>query len=160
SFFQCRPDGAMILAELAGDAVADAPGVLLDAYCGMGLFGALSGIGRTVIGVESNPSAVADAVYNYGPHGRVVEADFERWPAEPVGAVIADPARAGLRAAGVDKVVETGAALVALVSCDPASLARDARLLVDRGYDLDRVTVVDLFGHTSHVETVSRFVKR
>ena len=159
SFFQCRPDGAKILAELAGDAVADTEGPLLDAYCGVGLFGALAGIGRAVIGVESNPSAVADAAYNFGPHGRVIETDFERWNPESVGVVIADPSRAGLRAAGCDRIAETGAKAVALVSCDPASLARDASLLAKHGYTLDHVTVVDLFGHTSHVETVSRFIK-
>ena len=148
------------LAELAGDAVADTEGPLLDAYCGVGLFGALAGIGRAVIGVESNPSAVADAAYNFGPHGRVIETDFERWNPEPVGVVIADPSRAGLRAAGCDRIAETGAKAVALVSCDPASLARDASLLVKHGYTLDHVTVVDLFGHTSHVETVSRFQRR
>jgi 23S rRNA (uracil1939-C5)-methyltransferase len=157
SFFQCRPDGAMLLAELAGDAVADADGPLLDAYCGMGLFGTLAGIGRTVIGVESNPSAVADATYNLGPHARVFQSDFERWQPEPVGAVIADPSRVGLGPKGCDRIAETGAQLVALVSCDPASLARDAKLLGRQGYELDHVTVVDLFGHTSHVETVSRF---
>ncbi len=160
TFFQCRPDGAMALAELAGDAVADGDGVLLDAYCGMGLFGALSGIGRQVLGVESNPSAVADATYNLRPHGRVVAADFERWTAEPAGVVIADPARVGLRKRGCDRVAESGASLLALVSCDPASLARDASLLAERGYELDYVTVLDLFGQTSHVETVSRFVRR
>ena len=99
-----------------------------------------------------------DAAYNFGPHGQVVEADFEHWQAEPVGAVIADPSRVGLRRRGCDRVAETGASRVALVSCDPASLARDAGLLVERGYRLDYVTVLDLFGHTSHVETVSRFV--
>lgn len=160
SFFQCRPDGALILAELAGDAVADVPGTLLDAYCGVGLFGALAGIGRPVIGVESNPSAVADASYNFGEHGRVIESDFERWNSEPVGVVIADPSRAGLRAKGCHRISETGAEAVALVSCDPASLARDAGLLAGHGYQLEGVTVVDLFGHTSHVETVSRFTLR
>ncbi len=159
SFFQCRPDGARALAELAGDAVADAEGVLLDGYCGVGLFGALAGIGRLVIAVESDPSAVADATWNLRPHGRVVNERFERWTPEPVGAAIVDPARAGLRAGGCDTLAATGAELVALVSCDPASLARDAALLGDRGYRLDRVTVLDLFGHTSHIEAVSRFVR-
>jgi 23S rRNA (uracil1939-C5)-methyltransferase len=157
SFFQCRADGAMALAELAGDAVSDVAGTLLDAYCGVGLFGALAGIGRPVIAVESNPSAVADATYNLGAHGRVIESDFERWNVEPVGVVIADPSRAGLRAKGCDRIAETGAGAVALVSCDPASLARDATLLAGHGYTLDHVTVLDLFGHTSHIETVSRF---
>ena len=159
TFFQCRPDGALVLAQLAGDAVSDAPGAMLDAYCGMGLFGALAGVGRSVIGVESSPSAAADAGYNLGSHGRVVAADFERWQAEPVGVVVADPSRHGLRRRGCDRIAETGAELVALVSCDPASLARDAGLLAERGYGLDHVTVVDLFGQTSHVETISRFVR-
>lgn len=159
SFFQCRPDGAAVLAELAGDAVADVEGTMLDAYCGMGLFGALAGIGRSVVGVELNPSAVADARWNYGPHGRVIEADFERWQPEPAAVVIADPARVGLRKAGCQRVAATGATRLALVSCDPASLARDASLLADHGFELDHVTVVDLFGHTSHIETVSRFVR-
>ena len=44
-----------------------------------------------------------------------------------------------------------------LVSCDPASLGRDAKLLADRGYRFDGATVVDLFPHTPHVEVVSRF---
>ncbi|MEL6983419.1 MAG: TRAM domain-containing protein [Actinomycetota bacterium] len=159
SFFQCRPDGALLLAEMAGDAVADAEGALLDGYCGVGLFGAVSGIGRQVIAVESDPSAVADATWNLRPHGRVINERFERWTPEPVGAAIVDPARAGLKAEACDRLVETGAELVALISCDPASLARDASLLAERGYTLDRVTVFDLFGHTSHIETLSRFVR-
>jgi 23S rRNA (uracil1939-C5)-methyltransferase len=159
SFFQCRPDGARILAGLAGDAVSDVEGPLLDAYCGMGLFGALAGLGRSILGVEVNPGAVADARWNYGPHGRVVESDFERWDPEPAAVVIADPARSGLGKAGAERVAATGATRLALVSCDPASLARDASLLAGYGFELDHVTVVDLFGQTSHVETVSRFVR-
>lgn len=159
SFFQCRPDGALALAELAGDAVADAEGTLLDAYCGVGLFGALAGIGRKVIGVESDPSAAADATWNLRPHGTVVTERFEHWQPEPVGVAIVDPARSGLRKQACDRLVAAGPELVALVSCDPGSLARDAGLLQERGYRLDRVTVLDLFGHTSHVEAVSRFVR-
>lgn len=160
SFFQCRPDGALLLAELAGDAVADVEGTLLDGYCGVGLFGALSGIGRSVVGVESNRSAVADATVNLGPHGRVIRSRFERWRPEPVQAAIVDPARAGLGTKACDRLVAAGAERIALISCDPASLARDAKLLDQQGYRLDWVTTVDLFGHTSHVETVSRFVRR
>jgi tRNA/tmRNA/rRNA uracil-C5-methylase (TrmA/RlmC/RlmD family) len=46
---------------------------------------------------------------------------------------------------------------VALVSCDPAALARDARLLVDAGYSLERVELVGMFPHTHHIEAVSTF---
>lgn len=160
SFFQCRPDGAELLVDLVASALDGADGPLLDAYCGVGLFGAtLGGDGpEPVIGVESNRAAVADAEVNYGLRGSAIRARMERWRPRPVGAIVADPARSGLGRVVVDRLGATGAPVVALVSCDPASLARDARLLIDRGYTLDRVTVVDLFGHTSHVETVARFV--
>lgn len=159
AFFQCRADGALLLAQLAGDAVAEVEGPLLDAYCGVGLFGALAGIGRSVIGVESHAGAAADATWNLRPHGKVVNQRFERWEPEPVAVAVLDPSRAGLRGPGCDALAASGARLAALVSCDPASLARDAGLLAERGYRLDGVTVIDLFGQTSHVETVSRFVR-
>ena len=75
----------------------------------------------------------------------------------PADVVVADPAREGLGKRSVEKLAATGAERLVLVSCDPASLGRDAALLVASGYRLASVTVVDLFGHTSHVETVSAF---
>jgi 23S rRNA (uracil1939-C5)-methyltransferase len=161
SFFQANPEGAAALAAVVDDALDGAAGPLLDLYAGVGLFAAL--VGRrydAVTAVEWSSSAVADARVNLGHRVRVVRARVERWRSEPVGAVIADPARRGLGRAAADVVAGTGAERVALVSCDPASLARDARLLVDRGYELERVTVLDLFGHTSHVEAVSAFRRR
>jgi 23S rRNA (uracil1939-C5)-methyltransferase len=160
SFFQCRPDGALALGQVVSDALSEVEGTMLDAYCGVGLFGALCGTGRRVVGVESSSSAAADAGINLGPHAEVVENRFERWKPQPVAVAVADPARSGLRAGGADRLARTGAEIIALVSCDPASLARDARLLLDRGYELNAVTVVDLFGQTSHVETVSQFRRR
>ncbi len=160
SFFQSRPDGALAMAQTVGDLLAPYEGTMLDAYCGVGLFGALSAVGRRVIGVESNSSAVLDAQWNLGPHGRIVESTVERWDPEPVGVVVADPARAGLKEKASDRLVATGAAAIALVSCDPSSLARDTVLLAERGYRLESVTVFDMFGHTSHVETISLFQAR
>lgn len=159
SFFQCRPDGAEALVTLTEEAIADTPGSLLDAYCGVGLFGALVGTGREVVGVESNRVSVADAVVNYGNHGSVVKARMERWRADPMAVVIADPARSGLGKEPARRLAATGAEVIALISCDPGSLARDVGLLIGHGYELDYVTVVDLFGQTSHVETVSRLVR-
>jgi 23S rRNA (uracil1939-C5)-methyltransferase len=56
-------------------------------------------------------------------------------------------------------LVATGASIIVLVSCDPASLGRDARLLMEAGYRFEYCEVLDLFPHTHHVEAVSRFVR-
>lgn len=173
SFFQCRPDGAEALATTAAAALGPAPGSsggageaasarprLLDAYCGVGLFGALLGDGWAVTGVESSRSSTGDAAVNLAAHqpgAAVVTSRLERWSPEPMDAVIADPARAGLGRDAAHRLAATGAPVLVLISCDPASLARDVNLLAGHGYRLDHVTVVDLFGHTSHVETVARF---
>jgi 23S rRNA (uracil1939-C5)-methyltransferase len=108
--------------------------------------------------VESGASAVADARVNLADsHVRIVKADVGRWRAARADAVVADPPRTGLAAAGVAAVAATHADRVALVSCDPAALGRDAKLLAGAGYRLVTATLVDLFPHTSHVEVVSRF---
>ena len=76
---------------------------------------------------------------------------------DAVDVVIADPARTGLGRPGVAALSATGAPRLVLVSCDPASLARDATLLAAAGYALSRWQVVDLFPHTAHIEVVARF---
>lgn len=160
SFFQCRPDGAEVLVGLAAAALDRFDGPLLDAFCGVGLFGALLGEARSLTGVESARSSCEDARVNFGPGAEVIKTRMERWRSKPMGAVVADPARAGLGRDVVARLASTGAAVIVLISCDPASLARDAGLLGGHGYALDQVTTVDLFAQTSHVETVSRFVKQ
>lgn len=157
SFFQCRPDGAAALIDLVRDGLADIEGPLLDAYCGVGLFGAALGEGRRVFAVESSRSSVADAAINLGSQAEIVRSRFERWMPQPAAAVIADPARSGLDRAGVGVIDGTGASRLVLVSCDPAAQARDTALLGQAGFALDRVTAVDLFGETSHIEAVSIF---
>ncbi len=160
SFFQCRPDGAELLIDLVAAALGPGEGPLLDAYGGVGLFGATLGRGRPVIGVESALSSAADAAVNYEPGAEVHRRRVEEWPAIPVDAVVADPARSGLGKRAAATLAATGAGVLALVSCDPASLARDAALLDGHGYTLTSVTTVDLFAQTSHVEAVSRFERR
>jgi 23S rRNA (uracil1939-C5)-methyltransferase len=164
SFFQVRPDGAAALVETVRSAVdrhrAGTPARLVDLCSGVGLFAAMVPA-DSVVAVESNRAAVADARHNLAhlPQVRVDRVRLERWRPEPAEVVIADPARAGLGRVGVDKVVATGAELVVLVSCDPGSLGRDAGLLVAAGFGLGEVTLVDLFPHTHHVEVVSTFVR-
>jgi 23S rRNA (uracil1939-C5)-methyltransferase len=71
--------------------------------------------------------------------------------------VIADPARNGLGAVGVETLKLTDARRIVLVSCDAVAGARDIRLLTDAGYTCEGVTVLDLFPNTPHVEMVSAF---
>lgn len=161
SFFQARPDGAEALVDEVGRALEGVDGEgFADLYGGVGLFAGTVGAGRggrrTL--VEQNPSSLADARINVRPDGvKVVAGDVGRWKVGRSAAVVADPPRAGLGKAGVRTVVGTRCERLALVSCDPASLGRDARFLAEAGYRLVASTLVDLFPHTSHVEVVSRF---
>lgn len=160
SFFQTRPDGAEALVARVAAALdgTDAQGHLVDLYGGVGLFaGALPTMGPVTL-VESAASSVADARVNLADRPvRIVKADVEHWGAARAEAVVADPPRAGLGAKGVSHIAATKAVRVVLVSCDPAALGRDARLLGEAGYVLQHSELIDLFPHTSHVEVVTRF---
>ncbi len=161
SFFQARPDGAEALVDAvqtAFEGALDPDAHLVDLYGGVGLFaGAVGPVGKVTL-VESGASSVADARVNLADLDvRILKSDVARWRPARADVVVADPPRVGLGAAGVAAVVATHAPRVALVSCDPASLGRDAKLLVAAGFELCSATLVDLFPHTSHVEVVTRF---
>ena len=159
SFFQSGPAAASALARAVLDAVPPGVASVADLYAGVGLFAAVVGeaTGAPVAAVETDPSAAADARVNLADlDATVVHGEVREWsPPAPVDLVVADPARPGLAAPGVAAVARSGAARVVLVSCDPASLARDTLLLAGAGYRLDRVTLVDTFPHTPHVEAVA-----
>lgn len=160
SFFQARPDGADALVDAVAAAIGDAPaGPMVDAYGGVGLFAATVGARRDQVTLlEWGRSSVADAREN-APNATVVATDVARWKPTPASVVVADPPRSGLGRDGARVLSTTGASHLALVSCDPAALARDARLLHDLGFRHDGTTLVDLFPHTPHVEAVSRFIR-
>lgn len=162
SFAQASAEGAELLVDVVSQALQGAPsGPMVDAYGGVGLFAATLGGDRPVVVVEASASAVADAAVNLSgrPGALVVHADVGRWPATPAAVVVADPPRSGLGRLGAAVLAATGATHLALVSCDPASLARDAGLLAGHGFTLEWSTVVDLFPGTPHVEVVSRLVR-
>jgi 23S rRNA (uracil1939-C5)-methyltransferase len=161
SFFQTRVDGAEALVAAVRDAVdGEARGRrVVDAYAGVGLFAATVDGASSIVAVERAPSAVFDARHNV-PGLRVVEADVARWKPSAAEVVIADPSRDGLGRAAVKVLAGCGARRMVLVSCDPVSLARDAKLLAGLGYEHVRSVVIDLFPHTPHIETVSRFDRR
>ena len=167
SFFQSGPVAATGLAGAVARAGGDAletSGHLVDLYAGVGLFASILAArsGARVTAVESHPPAVADARANLADlQASVVSSEVGRWRLSPGDSppqlVIADPSRPGLGRPGVAAAVATGTSRFVLVSCDPASLARDSRLLTAAGYRLVSVAMVDAFPHTFHVETVSRF---
>jgi 23S rRNA (uracil1939-C5)-methyltransferase len=161
SFFQIRTDGAEVLVDLVRRAVGDVE-TLADLYAGVGLFAATVPTPH-VVAIEGNPDAVADCRVNLAPHpdAKVHRIAVERWRAKrSYEGVVADPSRAGLGLGGVASVLRCRPRRIALVSCDPAAMARDVRALAQGGYELAAVTPVDLFPMTSHIETVASLVRR
>ena len=170
SFFQVNTGQAEKLAELASEGIRDAK-VFYDLYCGAGTLGiAVKCEGQKVFGVESVPEAVESAKINRSlafPEGGaeelaflcrdVLKTDFagmiKTGKIEAPDAVIVDPPRKGLDAGVIMKIEELAPDKIAYVSCDPATLARDLRMLT-RKYKIESVTPVDLFANAAHVETV------
>lgn len=158
SFFQARPDGAEALIAAVARAVAPFDAVsdrLVDLYGGVGLFTAGLSAQRAVL-VERSESSISDARINLAELGtKIFSGSVERWKPVAADVVVADPARAGLNVSGVAAISATGAERVALVSCDPASLARDLALFVQAGFEVGGVELVDMFPQTHHIETVA-----
>lgn len=162
SFFQSSPEVAEALVEAVRAAVGPltAADHVVDAYAGVGLFaGSIAGpSGSRITALESHASAAADARQNLADAGaHVIRCEVARWRPSPADVVIADPARPGLGRLAAAALAASGARTLVLVSCDPASFARDVGLLDGLGYRLGTLTLVDAFPHTFHTETVSRF---
>jgi len=160
SFFQSRHDGAEALVRAVRSAArgTDPDALVVDAYGGVGLFAATIHRDAPVVTIETSPSSSSDAVRNLrGRDATIVNATVEDWKPVPAGVVIADPSRVGLGRGAVDVLGACRAPVLVLVSCDAVSLARDAALLRERGYEHVRSELVDLFPHTPHVEVVTRF---
>lgn len=134
---------------------------LLDLYCGVGTFGLALAPGiRRVIGVEESIAALKDAHHNARDldnveflAGRTEEvlASLD----EQIDAAIVDPPRSGCRPDALAALIRLAPRKLAYVSCDPTSLARDLRVLVDGGFTLRSAQPVDMFPQTYHVETVA-----
>jgi 23S rRNA (uracil1939-C5)-methyltransferase len=117
-----------------------------------------------VIGIESSASASADARVNLAAFERVdlreglVEAIL---PAihDRVDAAVVDPPRAGCGPQVIRALIEKQIDRLVYVSCDPATLARDIRILIDHGYQLIEVQPVDMFPHTYHIESIALLLR-
>lgn len=165
SFFQSGPVVAEALTRAVSAAAGEALGPgdhLVDLYAGVGLFASVLGAQRAarVTAVERPGPAVGDARVNLADlDASVVASEVGRWHAGAGGAdvVVADPARPGLGRPGVQAVARLAPPRLVLVSCDPASLARDVVLLRTAGFRLCALDLVDAFSDTFHVEVVAAF---
>jgi 23S rRNA (uracil1939-C5)-methyltransferase len=162
SFFQVN---RFLVDRLVTAAVEGAQGeTALDLYAGVGLFAiALAGTFHEVVAVESGSTAVHDLQFNAERAGltnlraerNTTEAYLETLERVP-DFVLLDPPRAGLGKIVVQRLSELRPPNVIMVSCDPATLARDLAGLLAAGYRIERMALVDLFPQTYHLETVVR----
>ncbi len=167
SFFQVNTSLVETLIDLVLNRLDLRGGeTVLDAYCGVGLFSRfVAPVAGCVIGIESSRSAVDDARENLAQfdHVDVREGWVEQTLAlldAPMDAAILDPPRAGCGPHVIGAVMDKRINRLVYVSCDPATLARDARQLVDGGYQLMGVQPVDMFPHTVHIETVTLWSRK
>jgi 23S rRNA (uracil1939-C5)-methyltransferase len=171
SFFQVNETAARLLCETVSDFLSKGGNweVLLDLYCGVGLFGLyLSNKAHKVVGLEENPSAIRDArsnqSLNHARNARFEVVSLDRGlPGQARDlfsrghevAVVVDPPRTGLSPRLVRDLLSTRPNPLAYVSCDAATLARDLALLCQGPYVLRKTKPLDLFPQTPHIESVS-----
>jgi len=169
AFFQVNRAQAERMIEVVRERVGAGPeGTVVDAYAGVGTFAVLLAphVG-TVIAIEESGPAVEDARHN--AEG-LTNVEFRLGKSEellgqldgPVDAIILDPPRSGCQPAALEAVIAHGPARVVYVSCDPETLARDLRVLVDAspGFDLIDVQPLDMFPQTHHIECVATLHRR
>jgi 23S rRNA (uracil1939-C5)-methyltransferase len=136
---------------------------VLDLYAGVGTFTLpLAETGAEVVAVEGAGSAVRDLRRNLeenGLYADVAPGDAARALAElgTFDLAVTDPPRAGMRPEALEALVAASPRRLVYVSCDPATLARDAAALAESGYSLRAATPVDLFPQSFHTETVAVF---
>ncbi len=167
SFFQVNTRQAEAMVNHLLNALPLQPeSTLLDVYSGVGLFSAfLAPRCRRLVAIESSPSACADFAANLDEFEHV---ELYQAAAEEVlpyvqfapQAIVVDPPRAGLELSALNGLLDQKAEWLAYVSCDPATLARDARRLQAGGYRLVQITPFDLFPQTYHIESISLWQRR
>lgn len=139
--------------------------ILIDAYCGVGLFSAFLAprVGR-LISIETSPDACQDFAINLDEFDHV---ELYEAPVEDVllgleiqpDVILVDPPRSGLARPALDGILSLAPPTLVYISCDPATLGRDARRLINGGYRLKEIMPFDLFPQTFHIESISIWEK-
>jgi 23S rRNA (uracil1939-C5)-methyltransferase len=162
-FFQANK---FLVGELINAATGNASGEMaFDLYSGVGLFTLpMAKHFGTVIAVEEHPGAVDFAKKNVADAGldnaKVVCKSVSRFLSEnktkTIDFILIDPPRAGTEKYVIAAVAALKPSKISYVSCEPSILARDLRILIDAGYTIEKMTALDMFPQTHHVETVVR----
>ena len=164
AFLQATADGEAVLAKLVWEHVGAAKRVA-DLFSGIGTFAAARRAARvTAADSEAGAIKALERATSTPPGLKPVEGqmrDLFRRPfmaadLKPFDAVVFDPPRQGAEAQA-HELTKSEVPVVVAASCDPATFARDARMLIDGGYKLARVTPVDQFRYSFHVEIVAKF---
>ncbi|MGQ0676898.1 MAG: RsmD family RNA methyltransferase [Rhodospirillales bacterium] len=169
AFLQATPEGQLAIQEIVGAAVATAPkGGVVDLFAGCGTLALELARNRAVLAVDVDAGAVAalEAAARRARLNKLTaeRRDLARRPLNAdelkgFAAVVFDPPRAGALAQA-QAVARSRVPVVAAVSCDPATLARDLRMLADGGYALERVVPIDQFLWSPRIEAVAVLRKR
>jgi 23S rRNA (uracil1939-C5)-methyltransferase len=167
AFFQTNVEAAEMIVNLVVAAVGDDPSrEVLDLYAGSGLFAlSLSARGHRVMAVEENRQAMADAQANARLnrcrpenivlHAARVEEALKRWRGRRFDVVVLDPPRHGCPVSVLRAVFgQVRPVRAVYVSCNPEALSAELPVIVSEGYEVTSVQPVDMFPHTTHIETV------
>ncbi len=171
SFYQINPVQTEKLYGIATEYAGLSPdSTVIDAYCGIGTIGLVAAkTAGSVIGVELNPDAVRDAIANAGNNGiKNIRfycddaGDFMNAMKDEnmhADVVFMDPPRSGSTGKFVSSLLKIAPKKIVYISCNPETLARDLRKITKGNYKVKRITPVDMFPHTNHVETVVLMTK-
>lgn len=167
TFFQANKS---LIGELIDAALGETGGdTAFDLYCGVGLF--TIPMGRRfekVVAVEENALAVEFAQKNVAGArlgnvklvNKSVAAFLSENRKKRIDLILLDPPRSGTEKRTIPAIAALKPAQISYVSCEPSILARDLRILIDAGYGIEKITALDLFPQTHHVETVVRLSAR
>lgn len=176
SFFQTNPSCAELLYNKALDYVFEENNldgkVVMDLFCGTGTIGQILSKRSSktqIVGVDIVEEAIVDARKNAKRNNisgiQFFASDVGKFLKEypdyigKIGTIVLDPPRAGIAPKTLQKVIDLGADRIVYISCNPATQARDTEILQREGYQLEKLSLVDQFPHTSHVEAIAKFVK-
>ncbi len=177
SFFQTNPKSAERLYTKALDYVFEedlqSNDVVMDLFCGTGTIGQILTSRKSdvrIVGVDIVEEAIEDAKKNAARNGiegiEFYAADVGKFLREfpnfigKIKTIILDPPRAGIAPKTLQKVIALGAENIVYISCNPSTQARDTDTLLKEGYELQKLSLVDQFPHTGHIEAIAKYKRK